>query len=773
MKIARLLRVKGKQRTIWQHGKYTLLLCLLSFGATAWSQVTTTDYERAEAFLSKNISKKYYRSWVNPKYDAASGLFWYTVSTRRGTEFMVVNSAKKRKQPAFDQEKLAKALGEMLQKEIDPWKLPFYSIKLRDAGRKIAFDVDSLSLECTLSDYSLKKSKKDADYKVTEQLSDDKKYLAYLQDNNIWVKDVASGKSVALSNDGEAPYAYGASVSWYATKDIESEKGLDLEIDVAWSPDSRYLIAARYDRRQAKNLYLYKATPEEGNRAQVHSYERPLAGDSIVTTVDYVVIDREAGKCEKVDLAPNATFLNNGFNWLKKSPKAYQVRSQRGYKSCEVVEVDATTGKSRVVLTETSDTYVDPLNKDIRVLEDSNEFVWLSERDGWNHIYLYDWKTGKLKNQVTKGEFVVRGLEYVDAKARKIYFTAGGKEAGRDPYYTHLYVVNFDGTGMKLLSPENAFHTFFISPDKKYVVDNYSTVQEPNVAVLRRLKDGRKLMTLEQGDIKDLIEMGWQAPEPFVVKGRDGKTDIYGVLFKPANFDPNKKYPVIEGTYSGPQTIRAPKSFWRGLSNDDMPLSQLGFVMVNIDGLGSAFRSKAFHDFSYKNLGDIGAPDKIIAIKTMAEKYSWMDTTRVGIFGHSAGGYDAARALLAFGDFYKAGMALSGNHDHRSAKAWWPELYMGYPAGKHYDEQSNYFKAANLKGDLLIVHGEMDQNVNPTASRRFAAELMKANKDFELVIVPNLDHIGVLYNNYVIRKRWDFFVEKLMGTAHPKEYDIK
>lgn len=773
MKIARLLRVKGKQRTIWQHGKYTLLLCLLSFSASAWSQVTTTDYERAEAFLSKNITKKYYRSWVNPQYDETSGLFWYTVTTRKGNEFMVVNPAKKSKQPAFDQEKLAKVLGEMLKKEIDPWKLPFYSIKLCDAGRKIAFVVDSLSLECNLSDYSLKESEKEADYKATEQLSDDKKYLAYLQDNNIWVKDVSTGKSVALSTDGQAPYAYGASVSWYATKDIESEKGLDLEIDVAWSPDSRYLIAARYDRRQAKNLYLYKATPEEGNRAQVYSYERPLAGDSIVTTVDYVVIDREAGRCEKIDLAPNATFLNNGFNWLKKSPKAYQVRSQRGYKACEVVEVDATTGKSRVVLTETSKTYVDPLNKDIRVLEDSNEFVWLSERDGWNHIYLYDWKTGELKNQVTKGEFVVRGLEYVDAKARKIYFTAGGKEAGRDPYYTHLYVVNFDGSGMKLLSPENAFHTFFISPDKKYVVDNYSTVQEPNVAVLRRLKDGRQLMTLEQGDIKDLIEMGWQAPEPFVVKGRDGKTDIYGVLFKPANFDPNKKYPVIEGTYSGPQTIRAPKSFWRGLSNDDMPLSQLGFVMVNIDGLGSAFRSKAFHDFSYKNLGDIGAPDKIIAIKTMAEKYSWMDTTRVGIFGHSAGGYDAARALLAFGDFYKAGMALSGNHDHRSAKAWWPELYMGYPAGKHYDEQSNYFKAANLKGDLLIVHGEMDQNVNPTASRRLAAELMKANKDFELVIVPNLDHIGVLYNNYVIRKRWDFFVEKLMGATHPKEFDIK
>lgn len=290
---------------------------------------------------------------------------------------------------------------------------------------------------------------------------------------------------------------------------------------------------------------------------------------------------------------------------------------------------------------------------------------------------------------------------------------------------------------------------------------------------MRQLKDGKIISKIEEGDISEILALGWKQPEPFVVKGRDGKTDIYGVIFYPANFDPNKSYPIIEGTYSGPQTIRSPKTFRRGLSNDDTPLTQLDFVLVNIDGMGSAYRNKEFHDFSYKNLGDIGGPDKIAALKSLAKKYPWMDISKVGIFGHSAGGYDAARALFAYPDFYKVGVATAGNHDHRSAKAWWPELYMGYPAGEEYDQQSNYTMAKNLKGNLLLVHGDMDQNVNPTASMRLAAELVKANKDFELILLSNKDHTSAYYDKYLTRKRWDFFVKHLHGFTPPKEYKIE
>lgn len=749
------------------------MLVLLCICLSVSGQVTKTDYDRATQFLSENITKKYYRSWVNPQWDDESTLFWYSVTTPAGKEYVKVNTKTGKKVPLFNVEKLAAALTQKLEREVKAAELPLSNIKLLDQGKSIAFKTDTLWLKCELKSYALSAYETDKSYGSLSVLSPDKQKLAVVHDYNVWIKNLSAGDSVQVTQDGNLAYGNGVSPSWYSTKDIETAADHDLDADITWSPDSRHLIVGKYDRRKAENLYLYKILPESGQRAQVYGYERPLAGDSLVPTIEYVMLDADQQASRPVDLSPNATFLNYGFSWMKNSAKAWQVRFERGYKACEVVEVDGVTGKSRVVLRETADTYVDPLNHDLKVLEGSDEFIWLSERDGWNHIYLHDWKSGAVKNQITKGDFVVRSIVHLDEKNRKVYFTAGGKETGRDPYYPHLYVVNLDGSGMQLLSPEDAHHTFFLSPDKNYVVDNYSTVQKPNIAVLRRLKDGKVMSKLEEGDISELKEMGWQTPEPFVVKGRDGKTDIYGVLFKPANFDPTKKYPVIDGTYSGPQTIRAPKTFYRGLSNDDTPLAQLGFVMVNIDGLGSAFRSKAFHDVSYKNLGDIGGPDHMIAIKTLAEKYSWMDSTRVGIFGHSAGGYDAAHALLVYSDFYKVGVATAGNHDHRAAKAWWPELYMGYPAGKHYDEQSNYNLASNLKGHLLLVHGDQDQNVNPTASMRLAAELIKANKDFELLLIPNKDHGQVYYDKYMIRKRWDFFVKYLQETNPPREYKIK
>ncbi len=740
--------------------------------ASAIGQISidTTDYQRAEAFLSSNITKKYYRSWVNPQWVKDAQFFWYSINTKNGTEYIKCKMKNGAKAPLFDQQKLAKLLATELDKSVDPYQLPIASIEVDKTGNALTFKIKRQKYSYQVKQNTLQKT----DSKQSQQLasvSPDKTKTAVVHDYNIWLK--TGNDSVQVTKNGTRAYGYGVSPSWYSTKNIELDNDHPLELNISWSPDSKYIIAGKYDRREARNLYLYKVLPDEGHRAEVREYERPIAGDSIVPTVEFILIDVEKASYQQLDIPAKATFLAYGFNWTEDGNRAYQVSFARGYQSVDIYEVTAANSQVRTVFTESAATYVDPNTNDLRVLDASNELLWLSERDGWQHIYRINQQTGQVINQVTKGAYVVRGIEHIDEKAQRIYFTAGGKEPGIDPYYPLLYSIRFDGTDLKQLTHEAAHHTLFFNSKGDYFVDNYSTVEEPNSAVLRRSKDGRVMAQLEQGDISEIIAMGWQKPEPFKVKGRDGKTDIYGVLFKPNNFDPNQKYPVIEGTYSGPQTIRAPKTFYRGLSNDDTPMTQLGFVLVNIDGMGSAFRSKAFHDVSYRNLGDIGGPDKMIAIKTLAHKYPWIDTTRVGIFGHSAGGYDAARALLAYPEFYKVGVATAGNHDHRSAKAWWPELYMGYPAGKNYDEQSNYTHAKNLQGHLLLIHGDQDQNVNPTASMRLAAELIKANKDFELLLIPNKDHGQVYYDKYMIRKRWDFFVEHLHGIQAPKNYQIK
>lgn len=750
---------------------YSVVFIFL-FASIGYGQVNLKDYQRAEQFIASNISKKYYRSFVRPQWQEQNKILWYSINTKKGTEYLILNLKKGMKSPLFDQEKLAVLLRELGVEDVKAFELPISNIKLDEHSNHIRFKQDTSYFNYNIDANTLKLESSKKSENPLSVTSPDKSKMLFVKDYNLWLKDVNTNDSIQITFDGKKRLAYAVSPSWYSTKDIESVEDHDLDVDINWSPNNRFAIIAKYDRREARNLYLYKTSVETGFRSKVHSYERPLAGDSLVATVSYLLFDVEKKSLKELDLKPLAVFLPYGFQWSEDGAKAYQVRYRRGYQSVEVVQVDASQSKVKLILEEKSETYVDPMLHNLKLFATQTQFLWLSERDGWNHIYRYS-TDGVFINQVTKGSFIVRSVDYIDEKAKKIYFTAGGEELGVDPYYPLLYVINFDGTGLKLLTSENAHHSISLSPDKKYFVDNYSTVQEPNIALLRRLKDGKIIAEIEKGDISELLKMGWQKPETFVLKGRDGKTDIYGVFFKPFGFDVEKKYPIIEGTYSGPHTIRAPKTFARGLSNDDLPMTQLGFVLINIDGMGTAFRSKAFHNVSYRNLGDIGGPDKMIVMKTLAKNNPWMDISRVGIFGHSAGGYDAAHALLAYPDFYKVAVAVAGNHDHRSAKAWWPELYMGYPAGNNYDEQSNYFMADKLKGKLLLVHGDMDQNVNTASSIRFASELQKANKDYELIIIPNKDHSQTYYDKYLQRKRWDFFVRYLHGIQPPKEYKIK
>jgi dipeptidyl-peptidase-4 len=751
-----------------------LIFFILSWFLTGLpAQGTLADYQRAEKFLPKNVGKMIFYTQVIPNWVKGTSRSWYKNDIQEGKEFILVDAKKKSRKPAFNHQKLAKALSRLMEKEYQPYDLPFDSFQWADNGKAVTFSMDSQYIKCNLKTYKCEKiEEKKKDPSVST--SPDGQWTAFVKNYNLYIRSVKTGEEFPLTTDGTEEYVYGLSWDWYhLMNESDPAKTKKIEdINVVWAPNSEKLVTHRVDYRNAKKMYLYQSTPESGYRAQVWSYYRSLPGETAATMFEFFVFDIHSKKQVPIDIKPLSSMESWDFpTWFKDSRRLHFFHYTRGYKRIILFEIDAETGKSRQVLEDASETYVDVYKCFINILGEGKELVWGSERDGWSHLYLYDWNTGQLKNQITRGEFVVRSVIHVDERMRQVYFMACAREKDRDPYLQHLYRVNLDGTGLTLLTPEPAEHEISLSPDKKHVVDTYSRVDLPPVTVLRRLRDGTILFKLEQADIGDLLTTGWEYPEVFTVKARDGKTDLYGAIFRPTNFDPNKKYPIIDSIYSGPHTIRTPKSFRRGCLNMDQAIVELGFIVVTIDCLGTAHRSKAFHDFSYKNLGDIGALDHIDAFKQLAQKYPYMDLSRVGIFGYSAGGYDAAHALLTHPEFYKVGVASAGNHDHQMAKAWWPENFQGYPVEKQYVEQSNLTLAKNLQGKLLLVHGDMDNNVNPACTLRLTGELIKANKDFDLIIVPNGNHY--LWDHpYVIRKLWDYFVQHLLGVI-PPNYQIK
>lgn len=747
---------------------------------TALAQGTLQDYQRAEQFLPQNVEKLVSGDQFRPSWIDSTSRFWYTKDLAEGKEFMLVDAGKNSLSPAFDHAKLAAALSTALGKEHAATKLPFNAFEFIDNGKALRFDIDTTRWVCNLQSYRLTKSEQ-IDETPNGQ-SPDGKWLAFLKDHNLYIRANESGEEIQLTDDGQDKYGYAFRPRWGTLINESTPEPVDeSRVNVRWSPDSQKLVTFRLDRRNAQSLYLYQSMPEKGMRAQVFSYERALPGDTLLSMIEFYIFDIASRKKIAVDLPSHPAFLSGTPDWFADGKRLHSLKWQRGYNTVALLEIDAATGKTRTLFTERSDTNVDVDYLTMRVVNpvgyasngvnNDREIFWTSERDGWNHVYLYDANSGALKNQITKGAFVVREIVHIDEAARVLYFTAGGREKGRDPYFRHLYKVRFDGSGLTLLTPEDADHDISFSLTGDYFVDNFSRVDLAPKTVLRRSTDGKIIRTLQEADIAKLLATGWKYPERFQVKARDGETDIYGVIFRPSNFDPAKSYPVIDATYSGPQAVRTPKTFRRGYRNSDQPIAELGFIVVTIDGMGTAQRSKAFHNVSHANLGDIGAPDHIAGLRQLAERYPYMDLTRVGIYGHSAGGYDAAHAVLKHPDFYKVAVASAGNHDHRMAKVWWPEFWMG-KLGPHYEAQSNLTIAGNLQGKLLLVHGDLDNNVNPASTLRLAGELIKANKDFDLLIIPNRRH-GLGDHRYFIRKRWDYFVQHLLGVEPPKEYRIK
>ncbi len=751
---------------------YLIALIIFAFIKSLFSQGTFEDYQRAEKFLHFNVYNLVQNLYLNPNWIDKSSNFWYKTELENGHRFMLVLSEKNEVKPAFNHQKLAKELEKELDKKVNSDSLPFSKIKFKHNLKTILFKVDTLSFKYDVKKNVISKyTPKNDELKKNESKSPDGKWIAFVKDHNLYLRDTKSREEFQLTFDGIDRHDYASPLDWY--KIIDESKGniYDPSIWVEWSPDSKKFIATKLDRRNAKKLYMYQSLPDSGMRAKVWSYERALPGEDLPLQ-EYYIFDIETKSNIKADLEPLED-LWSGFapNWTEDSKTFYFAQMARYYKALDLYFIDSETGNVRNIIHEDANTMIEYQMVGCKLINNGEKVVWMSERDGWSHLYLYDGKTGELINQITKGEFVVRAINYIDEKNEVIYFTAGGVEKGRDPYFKHLYKINYDGSGMALLTPEDAEHEIQFSPDYKYFIDNYSRVDLKPKAVLRRLFDGKLIKELQESNIDKLLATGWKYPERFTVKARDGKTDIYGVLQYPSTFDPNKKYPIIDNSYSGPQAVNVPKSFRRGIWNDWTPLAEVGFLVMRIDGMGTAMRSKAFHDVSYKNLGDIGAPDHIAGIRQLAEKYDYIDTTKVGIFGFSAGGYDAAHAILMYPDFYKVAVAAAGNHDHRMAKAWWPEQYMGGP-GDHYIEQSNLTIAKNLKGKLMLVHGDMDNNVNPACTYRLAAELVNYNKDFDLIIVPNHNHSQLWGNTYLIRKRMDYFVKHLWNIEPPKEFEF-
>jgi len=572
--------------------------------------------------------------------------------------------------------------------------------------------------------------------------SPDGRWVAFLKEQNVWLRNSESGEEFALSRDGTAEDGYGE--------------------EVHWSPNSRKLAAVRTKKGEEHKVYVIESSPKDRVEPRLQSYDYQKPGDRIAQNKPQLF---DVGARKQLPVS-DELFLNpwsiEHLRWDADSRRFTFVYNQRGHQVARVIAVDAETGATRALLEEQSATFIDYAHKQyVHHLEKTRELIWMSERDGWCHLYLYDAESGQVKNQITKGAWVVRAVDQVDEAKRQVWFRAGGIRPGQDPYYAHYCRVNFDGSGLVVLTEGDGTHRVEFSPDRGFLVDNWSRVDQPPVTELRAAEDGKLVCELERADWSQLLATGWRAPERFVAKGRDGVTDIYGVIHRPTNFDPAKKYPVVEQIYAGPQGAFVPKGF-RAM-HGPQEMAELGFIVVQIDGMGTSQRSKRFQDVCWKNLGDAGLPDRILWMKAAAAKHPEMDLSRVGVYGGSAGGQSALRALLAHGDFYKVAVADCGCHDNRMDKIWWNELWMGWPIGPHYAEQSNVTQAHRLEGKLLLIVGELDHNVDPASTMQVVNALVKADKDFDLLIIPGTGH-GAAETPYGKRRRADFLVRNLWGV---------
>ncbi|MGQ0537847.1 MAG: DPP IV N-terminal domain-containing protein [Gemmatimonadaceae bacterium] len=777
---------------------YSRLTCITMLFAMAAPALSQVSYTRAEQLLSWNTDKLVSGDQVQPQWMKDGNRFWYRNKTGDGAEFVLIDPVSNSRRLLFDHMKLAVALSVAGDTAFDGKRLPFQTFRFTDEGdneNEIEFNTGKRRFVCNITSYRCTTG----DTLASRQpyvVSPDKKWEAFVHNYNLYVRPKGGGEkdSTQLTTDGVKFFSYGlAERRPFETFRPQGARRPMLR----WSPDSKKIAVYRVDERGVEHMHYLSMTSQ---RVRHFSQPYALPGDTAVPYPYLHIVDVATKQNVVAKIAPRPNQLGIAgssidSSWAETSDKLHVSYQTRGSKSTYLGEVNAATGDFRVIARDTGKTYTeisspqDPASW--YVTRDGKDAFWWSERDGWGHLYRFDAAgvtsitssdgdggismAPEPKAQLTSGAWQVGRISHVDEAAKQIYFTARGREGNGFLYYPRLYRMGYDGTGVTAVTPEEGFHAISFSPSGKYFVDMYSRIETPSVTVLRATATGAVIRKLEEADVSRLKEIGWRPGKVFTVKARDGVTDIYGVLYLPPNVDTTKKYPIISHIYPGPQVGSVGQwNFKNG--GEQFSLAELGFVVIQLDHLGTPLRSKAFHDNYYGNFGDNGLPDHIAAIKQLAARHSFIDIDRVGIFGHSGGGFASTDAILRYPDFFKVAVSGAGNHDNRSYNIYWAEKYQGLltrdtvKKTDNFESSANKSMAKNLKGKLLLTHGDMDDNVHPAMTIQVVDELIKANKAFDLIVVPNRAH--GLNEPYIIRRRWDYFVEHLLGQKPPENYLI-
>ncbi len=764
----------------------SLALCAASL--LAQQPVTAADYAHAAQFLGPNVDPLL--SGVDhPVWIGDTSQLWFRKATATASgqniEFVLADAATGSQEAAFDHTKMAAALGALLHRTLDPNQLPIQNLQFSPDLRTVAVYVGRGSYRCDRIAVTCAEESARAGDLRNESVSPDGRRAVFIRGWNLWIRDLATGKEKQLTTDGVKDYGYATDNAGWASSDRPI---------VLWSPDSKKVATFQQDQRLDGDMYLVSTRV---GHPELQQWKYPLPGDEHVTMIERVIIDADSGKMVRLKMPPDqhrSTLCDNvacggGFNgppewsdvqWSPDEKTLAFISTSRDHKDEHLRVADVATGVVRDIYEEKVATQYESgfRHANWEYLPQSNEFIWFSERSNWSHLYLYDLATGQLKNQITSGDWDVAGILRVDPVRRQIWFIGNGREPGENPYFDHVYRIDFDGSHLTSLTPEPGDHVIPASSgDHRWFVDAVSTPDTPPTTVVRD-DNGKIVLSLGTADISRLVAAGWKPPISITVKARDGKTDLYGLMFEPTHFDPARKYPIIDHVYPGPQIGSVGSYAFSPARGDCQALAELGFIVVEIDGMGTPQRSKAFHDVSYGNLGDNTLPDQVAGIKELAQRYPFIDLSRVGIYGHSGGGNTTTEAMLRYPDFFEVGIAESGNNDNREYEDDWGERYQGLlvtnPDGStNYDNQANEDFAKNLKGHLLLTHGTMDNNVPPYSTLLVVDALIKANKDFDLLLLPNQHHGYGAESNYMTRRRWDYFVRWLLNTEPPHEFELK
>jgi len=751
---------------------------LLTALALLQTQMPVSVYQRAEQMLPPRAAELVLRDKIVPRWIGASDRFWYRVTTGRGVEFVMVDPARRLRQPAFDHSRMAAALAAAANSAVSGDSLPVSNLEWDAAAKPIAAELSlqGTAWRCVLPDYRCQAdTTPPAD--PNELRSPDGRWALFRQDHQLFVRRTDTGERRQLTTDGALRNEYGAetqsSTEWVTNRRM----GVPTPPIARWSSDSRLVLVQQIDEREVPETYLIQTVGVP--RPKLWSFAYSIVGDPQPRGT-WWIFDVASGRAVNAEgpgmSVPFVPTIDLGEAWWGDSTGsvAYYIERERGSRAWWLKAIDAESGRVRTIAEERGPTMTEPspavgMAPLVHVTEDGREVIWYSERDGWGHLYMVDAATGATIRQLTKGSWAVLAIVKADDRERRVWFLAGGREPDRNPYHLQLYSVGYDGADLRLLTPENAHHQITLGAGGRWVVDRISRPDLAPVTVARSL-DGKDVVPLERADLTRLLATGWRWPEPFVAKAADGVTDIYGILFLPSNFDSTRRYPVVEEIYPGPQRTNVPRSFDAGI--DDRALAELGMIGVRIDGRGTPFRSKAFHDYAYGRLETVGGlEDHIAAYRQIAASRPYLDLDRVGIYGSSGGGFGSVRAMLDYPDFYRVGVSIVGDHDVKGYLGFWGETYQGPPDSASYARASNLPVAGNLKGKLLLAYGELDDNVPPAQTLRLIDALTRANRDYDLLVVPNASHYAAA-NGYFRRRRWDYFVEHLLGLKPPPNYLI-